>query len=216
MLTARLRQKHMKWPQDHQDWTMDDWKKVAKTPGASHRWPSTDMPITNRGCGTWMHCEADTGQQRRCCAVGVVYLGHFRHHYPNNTVPDSCQVSEHRCVPSAMPTVFPAGGGHYQQDNATLPKMVKEWFKEHDGEFLLMPLPPNSPDIKPIEKWVRATSPPPHYVRELEDLLLTLLYQIPQELTALFYSSECCLIPLPLDISVPFSAFHLFQSLILS
>lgn len=114
-----------------------------------------------------MHSEADTGQQRRCYAVGVVYLGHFRYHYLNNPLPDSCQVSEHSCVPSAMPTVFPAGGGHYQQDNATLPKMVKEWFKEHDGEFLLMSRPPNSPDIKPIEKWVRAPSPSTHNIREL-------------------------------------------------
>ncbi len=127
--------KHMKWAQDHQDWTMDDWKKVAKTPGASHRWPSTDMPITNRGCGTWMHCEADTGQQRRCLCCGFCVtwdtLGIII------PIHSSWQLSGiwTSLSTSAMPTVFPAGGGHYQQDNATLPKMVKEWFKEHDGEF---------------------------------------------------------------------------------
>jgi len=29
MQTARHRQQRMKWAQDHRDWTVDDWKKVA-------------------------------------------------------------------------------------------------------------------------------------------------------------------------------------------
>ncbi len=39
--------------------------------------------------------------QRRCYAVGDVFLGHFRPHYPNSTTPDGFQVSEHHCGPRA-------------------------------------------------------------------------------------------------------------------
>uniref|UniRef100_A0A671SMV4 Tc1-like transposase DDE domain-containing protein n=1 Tax=Sinocyclocheilus anshuiensis TaxID=1608454 RepID=A0A671SMV4_9TELE len=75
-----------------------------------------------------------------------------------------------------MATVFLASDGHCQQHNVTChtARTVKEWFEEHDGEFLLMLWPPNSPDMNPIEKQVCATSPPPHNVWELEHLLLIL------------------------------------------
>ncbi len=70
-----------------------------------------------------------------------------------------------------MATVFLAGDGHYQQDNAPCHKarIVKEQFEEHDGEFLLMPWPPNSPDMNHSKSRFELQSPPPHNVQELED-----------------------------------------------
>ncbi len=56
-------------------------------------------------------------------------------------------------------TVFLAGDSHYQRDNAA--RIVKERFEEHDNKFMLMPWPPNSPDMNPIEKWVQAITTSP-------------------------------------------------------
>ncbi|GFX90901.1 transposable element Tc1 transposase [Trichonephila clavipes] len=51
-----------------------------------------------------------------------------------------------------MASVFPAGNGMIQQDNAPChkAKIVLEWFQEHDAEFQLMSWSPNSPDLNQI------------------------------------------------------------------
>jgi len=52
-----------------------------------------------------------------------------------------------------MDSVFPAGNGMFQQDNAPChkPKIVLGSFLEHVAEFQLMSCPPNPPDLNPIE-----------------------------------------------------------------
>ena len=52
-----------------------------------------------------------------------------------------------------MTTVFPDVSVLFQQDNAPChtAKIVQEWFEEHDKEFKVLPWPPNSPDLNPIE-----------------------------------------------------------------
>ena len=88
-----------------------------------------------------------------------------------------------------MTTVFLAGDGVYQQDNAPCHKgrIVREWFEEHSSDFQVMSWLPNSPDINPIEHlWshlenqIRAATLPPRNVRELQDQLVSAWYQIPQ------------------------------------
>ncbi|KAK3519432.1 hypothetical protein QTP70_027864, partial [Hemibagrus guttatus] len=52
-----------------------------------------------------------------------------------------------------MEMVFPDGCGLFQQDNEPFhkPKMVQEWFDEHNNQFKVLTWPPNSPDLSPIE-----------------------------------------------------------------
>uniref|UniRef100_A0A0E9WSK0 Tc1-like transposase DDE domain-containing protein n=1 Tax=Anguilla anguilla TaxID=7936 RepID=A0A0E9WSK0_ANGAN len=71
---------------------------------------------------------------------------------------------------------------------ATPAKIVQEWFEEHDREFKVLPWPPNSPDLNPIEhlwdvleKQVRSMEAPPHNLQDLNDLLLTSWCQIPED-----------------------------------
>ncbi|KAG5841041.1 hypothetical protein ANANG_G00195380 [Anguilla anguilla] len=89
-----------------------------------------------------------------------------------------------------MATVFPGGSGLFQQGNAPChtAKIVQEWFEEHDKEFMVLPWPPNSPDLSPIEhlwdvleKQVRSMEAPPHNLQDLKDLLLTSWCQISED-----------------------------------
>ncbi|XP_071041341.1 fatty-acid amide hydrolase 2-like [Parasteatoda tepidariorum] len=88
-----------------------------------------------------------------------------------------------------MATVFPAGDGVYQQDNALCQKgrIVIDWFEEHSSYFQVMSWPSNSPDLNLIELlWsylenqIRAATLPSRNVKELQDQLLSAWYQIPQ------------------------------------
>ncbi len=101
--------------------------------------------ITNRGYGTWMHCWVDT--------VPVMLWAMFCWGTLGPIIPIAQFLTALRYlnfvadqVHPFMTTVFPPGDGRYQQDNAPChtARIVKEWFKEHDGKFLLMPWTPNS------------------------------------------------------------------------
>jgi len=52
-----------------------------------------------------------------------------------------------------MTTVYPYSDGYFQQDNAPCLKaqIISDRFLEHDNEFTLLKLPPQSPDLNPIE-----------------------------------------------------------------
>ncbi len=60
-------------------------------------------------------------------------------------------VSNH--VHPFMAMVFPDGNGLFQQNNAPChtAKVVQEWFEEQNIVFKVLPWPPNSPDLNPIE-----------------------------------------------------------------
>ncbi len=60
-------------------------------------------------------------------------------------------VSNH--VHPFMAMVFPDGKGLFQQNNAPChtAKVVQEWFEEQNIVFKVLPWPPNSPDLNPIE-----------------------------------------------------------------
>ena len=51
-----------------------------------------------------------------------------------------------------MAMVFPDGSGLFQQDNAPChtAHIAREWFEEHEV-LTVLPWPPNSPDLNPIE-----------------------------------------------------------------
>ncbi|GFS84758.1 transposable element Tcb2 transposase [Trichonephila clavipes] len=87
-----------------------------------------------------------------------------------------------------MASVFPAGNGMFQLDNAPCQKskIVLEWFQEHDAEFQLMSWPPNSSDINPIEyiwdvmgRQLRVQRPPIRNISDLCDRCLNIWYNLP-------------------------------------
>ncbi len=131
------------------------WMIGRKWPGVTNQdsWCITSM--AERGYADYQqrlwHLDALWGRHRWCYSVGDVFLGHFRPHYPDSTIPDSCQVSEHHCRPGA-----PIHGNCVPcriaiTSRIMLPESLKEKFEEHDSTFMLMPWPPNSPDMIPIE-----------------------------------------------------------------
>ncbi|GBN45200.1 Transposable element Tc1 transposase [Araneus ventricosus] len=84
--------------------------------------------------------------------------------------------------------VFPTRNGIFQQDNAPCHKarIVLEWFQEHTYEFHLMPWPPNSPDLNPMEhicdvmeRQLRAETPPCSNISTLRDRCLDIWYNLP-------------------------------------
>ena len=89
-----------------------------------------------------------------------------------------------------MAMVFLDGSGLLRQDNAPChtAHIVREWFEELDEVFTVLPWPPNSPDLNPIEhlwdvmdRQVRSTAAPPRNLQDLKDLLLMFWCQIPQD-----------------------------------
>ncbi|KAK3568332.1 hypothetical protein QTP86_004231 [Hemibagrus guttatus] len=196
MLTPVHRQKRQQWAREHQNWTMEQWKKVTWSdesrfplrhvdgrvhvrllPG-EHMAPGCTMGRRRAGGGSvllWsMFCWETLGP-----AVHVAV-----------TVTRSTYLSivaDH--VHPFMETLFPDGCVLFQQDNAPCHKaeMVQEWFDEHNNQFEVLTLPPNSPDLNPIQhlwdvldKQVRSMEASPHNLQDLKDLQLTSWCQIPQ------------------------------------
>ncbi|GFV11589.1 transposase domain containing protein [Trichonephila clavipes] len=89
-----------------------------------------------------------------------------------------------------MASIFPAGNGMFQQDNAPChkAKIVLEWFQEHDAEFQLMSWPPNSPDLNQIQHiWdvmvqqLSVQRPLIHNISDLRDCCLNILLTYSRE-----------------------------------
>ncbi len=149
MLTARLCQKHMKWVQD---WTMDEWKKVAKTPGASHRWPSTDIRLATEAVAPECivrQTQASSGRVMRWVLFTWDTIGIIISITQFLTAVRYLNIVAYQ-VPCQLYSL--SVGAIIQKGNATLPKMVMEWFKKHDGEFVLLSQPPNSTGHKTNRK----------------------------------------------------------------
>ncbi|GFV18793.1 transposase domain containing protein [Trichonephila clavipes] len=86
-----------------------------------------------------------------------------------------------------MASVFPAGNGMFQLDNAPCQKskIVLEWLQEHDAEFELISWPPNSSDINPIEyirdvmgRKLRVQRQPIRNISDFCDLCLNIWYNL--------------------------------------
>ncbi|GFT82903.1 transposase domain containing protein [Trichonephila clavipes] len=86
-----------------------------------------------------------------------------------------------------MASVFPAGNGMFQQDNATChkAKIVLKWLQEHDAEFQLISWPPNSQNLNPIDyiwdvmgRQLRVQIPPIRNILELRDRCLNIWYNL--------------------------------------
>ncbi|KAK3538082.1 hypothetical protein QTP70_028642 [Hemibagrus guttatus] len=196
ILTPVHCRKHQQWAREGQNWTTEQWKKVAWSdelrfllhhvdgrvhvrllPG-EHMAPGCTMGRRQDGGGSvllWsMFCWETLGPAVHVDVILTrsTYLSIAADH-----------------VHPFMETLFPDGCGLFQQDNALCHKaeMVQEWFDDHNNQFEVLTPPPNSPDLNSIQllwdvldKQVRSMESPPHNLQDLKVLLLTSWCQIPQ------------------------------------
>ncbi len=89
-----------------------------------------------------------------------------------------------------MTTVYPSSDGYFQQDNAPCHKaqIISDWFLEHDNKLTLLKLPPQSPDLNPIEhlwdvvEWeIRIMDVQPTNLQELRDAIMSIWTKISEE-----------------------------------
>lgn len=193
MLADVHRQKRLQWALEHQDWTTEQWKRVAWSRESRFLLHHTDKSVTVRRLPGEMDAPGGNPARGDTVTLWAIFcwdtLGSFVHVEDTLTHTTYLDiVADH--VHPFMNTVFLEGSGHFQQDNVPryTADSVREWFEEHDSEFSVLTWPPNSPDLNPMEqlwnvldKQVKSTESPPRSLEELRDLLLTCWCQIPQE-----------------------------------
>lgn len=189
-------QSRLQWAQEYQDWTIDQWKKVAWSGEAHfllhnadgelfvHRLTEEEMAA---GCtresgeagggsvALWaVFCWETLGP---CIPVDVTL--------PRTTYLNGVVEKAH----NFMTMLFPDGSGLFQQDSASCHSgtIGQEWFEEHNKEFQVLAWPSNSPDLSPMEHmWglletqVQSMEATPHSLEELKETLLTFWCQLPE------------------------------------
>uniref|UniRef100_A0A8P4K6M0 Transposable element Tc1 transposase n=1 Tax=Dicentrarchus labrax TaxID=13489 RepID=A0A8P4K6M0_DICLA len=184
-------QKRLQWAHEHQNWTTEQWKKVAWSDESCFLLHYVDGRVRVRrlpgpGC-TMGRIQAGKNSVMLWAMFCWETLGPAIHVDALTCTTYLSTVADH--VHSFMETVFPDGSGLFQQDNVPChkAKMVQEWFVEHNNEFKVLTWPPDSPDLNPMEhlwdvldKQVRSMEAPPNNLQDLKDLLLTSWCQIPQ------------------------------------
>uniref|UniRef100_A0A8P4G4M8 Transposable element Tcb1 transposase n=1 Tax=Dicentrarchus labrax TaxID=13489 RepID=A0A8P4G4M8_DICLA len=196
MLTPVHCRERLQWALEHQNWTTEQWKKVAWSDESCFLLHHVDGQVRVRRL-RGEHIAPGCSVDRQQVEGGVVMLWAMfcwetlgpAIHVDVTLTPTSYLdiVADH--VHPFMETVFSDGSGLFQQDNAPCHKaeMVQEWFEEHNNDFRVLTWPPNSPDLNPVEhlwdaldKQVRSMESPPHNLQDLKDLLQTSWCQIPQ------------------------------------
>ncbi len=163
VLSAKNRKRRLQITKAHQNWTTEDWKKVA--------WSDDSWFLLRHSDGRVRIWRKEHESMNPSCLVstvhagwgGVMVWGIFSwhtlvplvpiEHYLNATA-YLCIVADH--VHPFMTIVYPSSDGYFQQDNAPRHKaqIISDWFHEHDNEFTLLKGPPQSPDLNPIEhRW---------------------------------------------------------------
>ncbi len=131
--------------QDHQNWTIEDWKNVA--------WSDESRFLLRHSDGVRIWCKEHESMDLSCCVStvqagggGVMVWEIFSWHTLSPLVPiEHCLnatiflsiVADH--VHPFMTTVYHLLM-YFQQDNAPCHKVqiISDWFLEHDNEFTLL------------------------------------------------------------------------------
>ncbi len=161
LLSVKNRKRRLQFAQAHQNWTIEDWKNIAWSDESQFLLQNSDGRIRiwckehesmDPSCLVW------TVQAAGGC--GVMVWGIFCWHTLGPLVPiEHCLnataylsiVAGH--VHLFMTTVYPSSDDYFQQYSAPCHKaqIIWDWFLEHDNEFTLLKLPPQSPGLNPIE-----------------------------------------------------------------
>ncbi len=145
LLSAKNRKQRLQFAQAHQNWTIEDWKKIAWSDESRFLLQPSDgrVRIWHKAHESMNpSCLVSTVQ----AAGGVMVSWHTLGHFAYLSI-----VADH--VHPFMATVHPSSDGYFQQDNAPCHKaqIISHWFLEHDNEFTLLKWPPQSSDLNPIE-----------------------------------------------------------------
>ncbi len=119
-------QKHLQWAYEHQNWTMEQWKKVTWSEKL-HFLYQMDGRVCVCVCVcvcVWpVFCWETLGPAIVCRCYFDTYLCHLTY---------LKIIVEH--IHPFMAMVFPIGSGLFQQHDAPChtAKIVQEWFEQHD------------------------------------------------------------------------------------
>lgn len=183
----------LQWAQQHQNWTTEEWKKVAWS-GESH---FLLAHVDGKASVRWL-AETETGTtvEGKQDGGGIVKLwatfcwetlGPVVSLDATLTCSSYLNILADHVHPF-MEAVFPDGDGLFQQGNTPChtAKAVQGWFEEHDSQFKVLPWPRDFTHLNPIEqlwnvldKQVRSTEAPPGSLEDLRGLLLRSWCQIP-------------------------------------
>uniref|UniRef100_A0A9J8B744 Transposable element Tc1 transposase n=1 Tax=Cyprinus carpio carpio TaxID=630221 RepID=A0A9J8B744_CYPCA len=197
LLSAKNRKRRLQFTQVQQNWTIEDWKKVA--------WSDESRFLLRHSDGRVRIWRKEHESMDPSCLVsmvqagagGVMVWGMFSWHTLGPLVPIEHRlnatvylsiVSDH--VHPIMTTVYPSSDGYFQQDNAPCHKaqIISDWFLEHDNEFTLLKCPPQSPDLSSIEQlwdvveWeIRIMDVQPTNLQQLCDAIMSIWTKISEE-----------------------------------
>ncbi len=156
LLSANIRKRRILFTQAHQNWTIEDWKKVA--------WSDESRFLLRHSDGRVRIWYKEHEIMDPSCLVsmvqaaggGLMVWGIFSWHILGSLVPiKRHSLPEYCCwpCPSLYDYSVPIFWCYFQQDNAPCHKaqIFSDWFLEHDNEFTLLKWPPQSPDLNPIE-----------------------------------------------------------------
>ncbi|KAK3519768.1 hypothetical protein QTP70_003892 [Hemibagrus guttatus] len=160
MLTPVHCRKRQQWAREHQNWTTEQWKKVAWSDESRFLLHPVDGRVHVRVLPGEHMTPGCTMGRRRAGGGSVLLWAMFCWEtlgpaiHVDVTLTRSTYLSivaDH--VHPFMETLFPDGCGLFQQDNALCHKaeMVQEWFDDHNNQFEVLTPPPNSPDLNPIQ-----------------------------------------------------------------
>lgn len=197
--------RRLQWCHTHKTWSIDKWKKVIwsdessftlfPTTGRVHVWRTPAqaydrdclLPTVKHGGGSVIIWAAMSWFS----AGPIVTLkGRITGEKYRDILADQ--------VHPMMQTLFPAGDGMFQDDNAPIHAagLVQSWFDEHEDEFKHLPWPAQSPDLNIIEPlWsflersIRNRYPPPASLPELSQYLHEEWYNIPLNTIQHLYES---------------------------
>lgn len=189
--------KRLQWAREHQNWTVEQWKRVAWSSESCFILELGDDRAGVRRIPTDELTPWSSVDVEKACKGSVMFWATFCWESLGPIIHvDQIMnggtylniVADH--AHTFMTMAFPNGGGLFQQDDAPYhsARIVQEWFEEHGEEFELLHWPPDSSDLSPIEHlWdmldqqLRSATEPPRTVEELKQQLETAWYQIPPD-----------------------------------
>jgi transposase len=172
-LSAEVAKKRLKWAQDHKDWTDKDWEQVEYSDEFSCSPGKGGAPIT-------VFCRPEERLEPRFCEsnlkskISLMIWGSIcgAEKYKLIVMERDLLSKSHGYSSNSYEIVLEKRFGDaefdgiFMQDNAPIHTAIKikEWFKKRG--IILLPHPPYSPDLNPIEhvwawikRWIKVNKP---------------------------------------------------------
>ena len=197
MLKGSHRQQHLKFAQYHENWTLEDWKRVLWTDetkinrigsdGKVYVWKQQGEPVSDRTTTpTVKHGGGNNLMVWGC--MGWNGVGKLIEVQGNMDAVQYCEILEEGVEESIESLEMAKDKWYFQQDNDPkhTSKKADQWFS--DNNIIPMKWPAQSPDLNPIEHlWQHLKAKlqqydiPPKGVHELWDRVAKEWTEIPPE-----------------------------------